>query len=227
MKRWRNDGRLRWGRLEISGGLLFWIALLWYLGYDIILACFLPAAALHELGHILAVWQCGGSVRRLRLSLVGAELVLDGRERLSYWQEIWVAAAGPLANLVTGVLAAQLWRSDHGEGPLLFTGASLVLGCFNLLPLEALDGGQMLCAALSGLGAPKVGAHFQAAASWLVAAGLLGGGAWLLWTTQYNVSLLAVGLWAVVSMAKPRGKSMEYFQTSPNRMRQTQRRRRQ
>ncbi len=227
MKRWHNNGRLQWGKLEVSGGLLFWIALLWYLGYDAVLACFLPAAALHELGHILAVWQCGGSVRRLRLSLVGAELVLDGRERLSYRQELWVAAAGPLTNLVTGVLAAQLWRSDHGEGLLLFAGASLVLGCFNLLPLEALDGGQMLCAALSGLGTPKAGEKIQTAASWLVAAGLLGGGAWLLWTTRYNLSLLAVGLWAAVSMAKPWEKSTEYFQTSLNRMRQAQRRRRQ
>ena len=187
--------------------MLFWLVLLWYLGYDVILACFLPAAILHELGHILAVWQCGGSVRRLRMSLLGAELVLDGRERLSYRQEVWVAAAGPLINLVTGVLAAQLWRSGYGEGLLLFTGASLVLGCFNLLPLEPLDGGQLLCAVLSDLGTPKLGIPIQRAASWLVAAGLLAGGTWVLWRTRYNISLLAVGLWAVASLVKSQKKA--------------------
>ena len=209
MRRWHSDGRLRWGRLEVSGGLLFWLALLWYWGYDRSLACFLPAAALHELGHILAVWQCGGAVRSLRLSLVGAELVLDGRERLSYGREAWVAAAGPLANLLTGVLAAQIWRSGWGEGLLLFAGASLVLGCFNLLPLEALDGGQLLSAALGALGSPEGGERLRRAVSGVAAFGLLAGGIWLLWKTRANVSLLAVGLWAAGSGVKTGQRELE------------------
>lgn len=186
------NGWFRWRRIEVSGGLLFWLALLWYLGYDALLACFLTASALHELGHALAVWQCGGRIRRLRLNLTGAELELDGREKLSYGQEVWVAAAGPLVNLASGLAAARL--PQEGNWMMMFAGASLVLGVFNLLPADPLDGGQILRSAVSGLWTANVGEAVTERVSWLIGLGLLGAGLWLLWRTRYNITLLCVSL---------------------------------
>lgn len=100
----------------------------------------LPAAALHELGHLAALWLVGGHVAGLRLSALGAELRLAGP--LSYRQELPAALAGPLTSVAAALLAA-------GAGWYLFAGVSLALGLFNLLPVYPLDGGRAvrsLCA---------------------------------------------------------------------------------
>ncbi|MCI8539276.1 MAG: peptidase M50 [Oscillospiraceae bacterium] len=206
---WNPEKGLCLGRVEVGGGLLFWLALLWYLGYDLLLGCFLMAAALHELGHALAVWQCGGRIRRLRLNLLGAELELDGRERLSYGQEVWVAAAGPLVNLGLGVAAARLWQSAGWDGALMFAGASLVLGCFNLLPLDPLDGGQMLRSAVAWLWTAEAAEAVTGGVSWLIALALLAAGVWLLWRTRYNVTLLGVALWSLLFLKEKKQKNFK------------------
>lgn len=53
----------------------------------------LAGCALHELGHLAAIWGLGGSVRRLRLTAVGAEIQLE--RPMSYPGELAAALAGP------------------------------------------------------------------------------------------------------------------------------------
>lgn len=103
---------------------------------------FFMAAALHELGHALAVYTCGGTLVCLRLTALGGVL----RYRLPYpgaWMDMWIAAAGPLAGLFAAWIAASL-------GSFRFAGANLLLSMFNLLPVRPLDGGQLVTALLHG-----------------------------------------------------------------------------
>lgn len=114
------------------------MALLYYFDHQGILLWGIFACILHEGGHYVAIRSCGGEVSSLSLTLVGAEMSLQGD--LSYGQEIWVALSGPLLNLVTAWLTC-------GRYPL-FAGLNLALGLVNLLPVGPLDGGRILWAVM-------------------------------------------------------------------------------
>ena len=150
------------GRVVLSPGCLWALALGWYLGAPSLLSAFLLAAAAHELGHIALCGALGIPIRQLRLSLLGAELRLEGADRQGWRGELLVAAAGPAVNLLLATAAAGIGRGQ--EFLCLFAGASVVLGVFNLLPVLPLDGGRVL-AALCCAWAPADRA--AAAAEWI------------------------------------------------------------
>lgn len=157
---WRPPDRGRWGALGL-GLLSAWFVLL--CGWEAFLAI-LFAAAVHELGHYLALRFQGIPVTGLRLSPWGA--VMDcRRESLSYGGELLALLAGPLANLG---ISAVLCFVPHPPETLI--GAGLVLGGFNLLPLRRLDGGEALRCALSFLLGPERGETIASAVSRLTAA---------------------------------------------------------
>ncbi|MCD7928329.1 MAG: hypothetical protein LUF80_05645, partial [Oscillospiraceae bacterium] len=159
-----------------------------------VLGCCALAAALHEMGHILCCRVLDVPVRRLRLSLVGAELDLGERCR-SGTEECLVALAGPLVNLITAVLAMSAPLS--GQLNYLFAGASLMLALFNLLPVLPLDGSRVLHGALSALCSLEQADRVTAGISRLLKLALLPPGAWC--AAQGNPSLLVVAVWLLLS----------------------------
>ena len=104
-------------------------------------AATLAAALLHEVGHLLAAYCLGIPVAALRTDFFGARLEVRGR-MLSYGEEWLLSAAGPLTSLLVALAGGLLWRVS----PFFFalSGASILLGIFNLLPIATLDGGRML-----------------------------------------------------------------------------------
>lgn len=144
--------------LQMTGGFVLlaaWFALV--NGWQPLVTV-LGAAAVHELGHYLALYTFGARVSGLRLSALGAVLETDGA-RLSYGQELAAVLAGPGVNLLC---ALGLTAFGGGRWPAL-TGAHLVLCVFNLLPVVPLDGGRALYLAVSWLAGPSAG---EAAARW-------------------------------------------------------------
>lgn len=118
--------------VETEGGFWLVLALMVLLFPAEVAAGTVLAAAVHELGHILAIRATGGRVRRLVLRTGGASLETDpmGPE-----QELLCALAGPAAGLMT----VAAWRVF----PALAL-AGMVQTAFNLLPVYPLDGGRAL-----------------------------------------------------------------------------------
>ena len=120
-----------------------------------VVAAILTAAALHELGHLAVMRYYGVSVKRFRLTALGAELDAPTLARLPYGRELIITLAGVTVNLFCAILLALLG----------FAGAHLVLAAFNLLPVVPLDGARALCLALSFFLGPTAGDRVTAAVS--------------------------------------------------------------
>lgn len=182
--------------LRVSGGFLLltaWFAMengLW----PMMLILF--AAALHELGHFVALWLCGAPVQGVRIGALGAVMVAD-RSRLSYGAELLALLAGPLTNLLC---AAALVAPARGL-PMLYAaaGAHLALGAFNLLPIRPLDGGQALELLVSWRFGPSAGERTGRLVGAVSAAILCGGLVWLMAKSDGNLwlALPAAGLLTV------------------------------
>lgn len=125
------------GFLDVGPGWALLMAVLFYVNPMGFFLPFCVAAAVHEAGHIAALLLLDVPMRRLRLRLGGAALETGP---MSCRDELICALAGPIANLLLLPLG-PLWPK--------LAAFSLLLAIFNLLPFPALDGGRVLCAALT------------------------------------------------------------------------------
>lgn len=167
----------------------------------------LLACLIHELGHIAVAALCGGQIERLSLSMVGAELSFCYGAPLSYWQDSFIALAGPTVNLLTGgVFLALDWY--------LPAAASLGIGAFNLLPVEPLDGGRVLYSLLAERLDPDWAERLMTALAGCLAGALVGIG--MIAAAQYaNVTLLMTAVWLLAGILRHGG----YGETQSNRHR--------
>lgn len=178
-------------RFHISPGFLLTAALLFYLDGNVIFWA-LGAAALHELGHFLAICLLGGRVKSLRLTVVGAAMELDGGKPLSYFGEFMAALCGPAVSFLAAWCGARL-------GLFLFAGLSLALGIFNLLPVKQLDGGRCLYALTAWWRGPEAGERALFFAGCLTISALLGAAVGVL-KLYGNFTLLLMSLWLICGM---------------------------
>ena len=113
----------------------------------VVLASLLLAALCHELGHYLLLRCFGAQVETVRIGIFGAEMCLSEWPALSYGREMLAVAAGPAMNVVLALLMA--WGGQWLDKLYVFSGAQLILGLYNLLPVRPLDGGTLVWLALS------------------------------------------------------------------------------
>lgn len=105
------------------------------------------AVFVHESGHLLAMWAADCQPRAIRLIPTSVQIV-RGFSPIS-GGEVAITLCGPVANLVLfGVLLLNylLFKSEQS---LVFSLLNLVIAVFNLLPVSGLDGGTLLCMAIS------------------------------------------------------------------------------
>ena len=123
----------------------------------------LLSVTLHELGHILVARRLGLRFSSLSLSPIGAALTpLAGMG--GYREEVFVAFAGPAANLLSVILLPKAPQSSFLHFFVIF---STFLGLLNLLPIRSFDGGRILLCTFSRLGKPLLGERILAASSFL------------------------------------------------------------
>ena len=185
--------------VRITPGFLFLAAFLLYQSTSSFLVTFLLAAALHEGGHLLAARWRGVPVRALSMTAFGCVLDFVDEALVRDRDLLWIAAAGPLCNLLFALLCVTPWVG-RWRGAALFGAEHLLLALFNLLPVFPLDGA-VLCA---GLLKPKVG---ERRAEQVVLAlsgglGLAAVGAALWWGGDAGMRLLLLAGWVGATSCK-------------------------
>ena len=104
------------------------------------------AVAVHELGHLFAMWltECAPSSVRL----IPASVQIVRRFSMKTHSEAAIALCGPLCNIAVFASFGLHYLVFGGDNILRFALLNLILGAFNLLPVRGLDGGTLLLIAL-------------------------------------------------------------------------------
>jgi len=122
------------------------LVMLWLEG-KLPFAIMIISAALHEIGHISALYYLGYRVRRIDVLPMGAVIVVP--EGIPDYDEVKIALAGPLVSLLCAVLCV-VWFIIAGSALSLFAVLiNCVFSLINLLPIRKLDGGKALCCFLA------------------------------------------------------------------------------
>ena len=190
---------LRICQVRITPGFLFLAAFLFYQSTSSFLVTFLLAAALHEGGHLLAARWRGVPVRALSMTAFGCVLDFVDEALVRDRDLLWIAAAGPLCNLLFALLCVTPWVGQW-RGAALFGAEHLLLALFNLLPVFPLDGA-VLCA---GLLKPNVGERRseQVVLALSGGLGLAAVGAALWWGGDAGMRLLLLAGWVGATSCK-------------------------
>jgi stage IV sporulation protein FB len=121
------------------------------MGYYIELLTLFGIVIIHELGHVVAAQHYGWKVTEIQLLPFGGVAIIDEQGSVTAGEEIVVALAGPLQNVLMISFAllmksTALWDDGWVD---YFVQANMGIALFNLLPILPLDGGRVLQAILS------------------------------------------------------------------------------
>ena len=124
--------------------------LTFFVGLGEVFICYLLTVLLHELGHALVAKNLGYQLQQISLLPFGAELSLEN-DNFPYKDEIKIAIAGPIVNIVLIIICVALWWivpiSYYYTDMFVFS--NFITLIFNLLPVFPLDGGRVFRAIIS------------------------------------------------------------------------------
>lgn len=184
---------LRIGSLRLSVNVLFLASLLALMLADggmLALWC-LAASLMHECGHVAAALLWWQQPVWVELGAFGMRM-RQTNSAVSYRRQMAVLLAGPVVNLASAAVLAIAGRAG------MAVAVPLVIGIFNLLPIEPLDGGQALLCLLSQHGDPDRAGRLMFGLSLCLLFCLLVTGFTVLLAGGYNFTLLAVTLYLAV-----------------------------
>jgi len=97
------------------------------------------AAALHELGHLIAAYLLGIKISEFTFGVLGARMrISEGLH--SYKKEMLLSLAGPLSNFIFAFLACVFFDGVFVD---IFIAFSIFLAILNLFPIRTFDGGRI------------------------------------------------------------------------------------
>lgn len=166
----------------------------------------LVATVVHEFGHIVSMYLLSVPPAEIKCNPFGIDIIEHNGSRRSYRQDIWIALAGPSANLIACALFFVLHCATEGPYSAAFSIANGALAVFNLLPIEPLDGGQALYSALCFKHSSAVSAKAVEIISFLILFPLAVVGFLILLQSRYNFSLLLVSCYLMLLLLMKRGR---------------------
>lgn len=99
---------------------------------------FFIAMFIHEIGHLITILYYKIKIKKISFKIYGIKIEIDQNKYLTNYQEILILLSGALANFVAALI---IYIFHINLKPLLIS--NLIIGTFNLLPVDSLDGGKI------------------------------------------------------------------------------------
>lgn len=180
------------GAIIISGDSRFITALL--------------STAAHEAGHILVMLKSGDDEIEIEINLFNIAINDKHRNLRSYKSDIEVICAGPLVNLILFLIFFVLYSAFGSEFLYNTAMLNLVLGLFNLLPMESTDGGQLMYIILSRIFSVEKTKKFITLISIVTIIPIAFIGFYVLLNSKYNYTLLFAALYLAMLVLMKKSK---------------------
>ncbi len=168
-------------------------------GKESLMPLCLFCALVHEAGHLSLMYTFRVLPQKISLTLTDIRIISDFTY-LSPVRELLIALAGPFANLLMTLISSAVYFCF---GTILFKQialTSLFVGVFNLLPVNTLDGEQILLLMFFRNTEEKRKNIIINVISFFVIAPLATAGCILLFLSKYNYTLLLVAVYLLISV---------------------------
>lgn len=145
---------------------------------------------LHELSHLLAAKAIGLKPAYIAFHPFGVNLKLKNKLICRLSDEIILYLSGPLCNIALACLALLAFQFYPSHWIRFFYGSNILLFVMNMLPVVPLDGGIVLKKLLMYRIGYKSAGRIMTAVSTVIGACLFALGAYVLYVTRFNYSVL-------------------------------------
>ncbi len=136
-------------KIRISLPFCLLVSVMYVLDFGRVFIPTFIAVLIHETAHILAIRLMNLKITRVDIRAFGVSVKVEGIEYIPYTREIIIAAAGPLAGLVTAGVFLVAAKSFGLYSLSYFIGVNIVITAINLLPVYPLDGGRIVLCTLA------------------------------------------------------------------------------
>ena len=155
------------------------------------------AVFLHELGHLIAMEATQNRPRLVVLQPAGITIKQGGKIAAAN-DELKIACAGCLANMIWGLLFSAIYLIFNSELSMMFAASNFCVMGFNLIPVCGLDGYDILLNVMSRLTPPLRAEKICRKLSLMLVFTALLGSFLLIITQQGSITLVICTLYLLI-----------------------------
>ncbi|MDP4121320.1 MAG: site-2 protease family protein [Bacillota bacterium] len=170
------------------------------------IACGCFAAAVHEFGHIFAMILLKSKPDTIKCNFFDITIFDKNRNRRTFKDDLFIVTAGIAVNYILALIFFILYFKFKLPVFFLLFSSNLFIGIFNSLPVEALDGGQILYILLTRAVQPKTAVKIIEIISFVVLLPMALLGFLLLLHSKNNYSLLIISCYLMFILLMKKSK---------------------
>jgi Zn-dependent proteases len=156
----------------------------------------LTAALIHEFGHLAAMFICGVKVERITVYPFGLDIRTSSQIK-SYKQDLFIKSAGIFVNISAALLCLAVKENLYIS---FFMMSNIMFAVLNILPINSLDGGEILESLLLMYMNPNTVMKIMKPVSFVFIVILWIVAVYVLFYTNYNFSLLILCMYLFTSI---------------------------